>query len=179
MTELDGRVVHRRCVGRPSVVSRLIAPPFVPTHPRAVRAMLRLAEVGPSDVVYDLGCGDGRILISAVKDFGAKRAVGYELSERIYKRAVENVKREGLEDRIEIKNEDLFNADLSEASVITLFLSNTMNTYLKPKLRKECKAGTRIVCHDFDIGGWKPAVKWRFNAADTFYLYKIPSSFES
>jgi len=178
MTELDGKVVHRRCVGKPGIISRLAAPPFIPSDIRTVKAMLKFANVGPDDIVYDLGCGDGRILISAVKDFSARKAVGYELSEEVYKRAIENVKREGLEERIQIKNEDLFNADLSDASVITLYLNGTLNRYLEPKLRRECKRGTRIVSRTFNIPRWEPAERWRFNGS-MLYLYRIPDAFAS
>jgi tRNA A58 N-methylase Trm61 len=143
-----------------------------------VRKMLEIAMVGPLDVVYDLGCGDGRILIAAVKDFEAKEAVGYEIREDLYKAALREVERQNLKNRVKIINGDLFNADISNATVITLYLTTTANERLKDKLKSEAKNGTRIVSHDFSISGWEPVRKENFND-HTIYLYAIPQSFQA
>jgi tRNA A58 N-methylase Trm61 len=112
--------------------------------------MLKLADVGPEDVVYDLGCGDGRILFSAIKEFRAKKAVGYELRRDLYKAAVKNVERQNLQKRITIFNDNLFKADISEADVITLYLTTSGNERLKPKLVKEAQLGTYIIPNAFN-----------------------------
>ena len=137
------------------------------------KRMLEIAEVGPGDVVYDLGCGDARILILAVELFKAKKAVGYEVRKEVYKNALQEVKGRNLEERVTIINGDLFNTDLSEATVITLYLTYGANKKLKPKLEREAKPGTRIMSHDFEISGWKPTRNERLRG-DTIYLYVVP-----
>ncbi|MEZ0394298.1 MAG: protein-lysine N-methyltransferase [Desulfurococcaceae archaeon] len=116
--------------------------------------MLKLANVGPEDVVYDLGCGDGRILIVAVKEFNAKKAVGVERDPERYREALRNAQANGVADRVVIINDDFFNVDISEASVVTLFLLTTVNEALRPKLEKELREGARVVSHEFRIPGW-------------------------
>lgn len=151
--------------------------PYVPSQPDVVRRMLELAQVSKDDVVFDLGCGDGRILISAVKDFGAKKAVGYEMRRDLYQRNLEKIKNEDLEDRIKVINDDLFNADISEATIIALYLTTSGNNRLKPKISQEARAGTRVVSHDFDFTGWSYAKKESFGG-HTIYLYRIPDCFK-
>jgi tRNA A58 N-methylase Trm61 len=141
------------------------------------RKMLELAQVKPWDVVYDLGCGDARILILAVNLFKARKAVGYEIRPEVYKDAVKEVKARNLEERVTIINEDLFIADVSRSTVITLYLNHEVNKRLKQKLEKESLHGTRIVSHDFEMHNWKPIKKAR-SEGDTIYLYKVPDSFE-
>ena len=148
--------------------------PYSPTPPRIVRRMLKIARVGPGDVVYDLGCGDGRILIMAVKEFGAKKAVGYEIGEEVYRTALREVERLGL-DRIRLVKGDLFEADLSEATVITLYLDDLTNKRLKPKLEREARVGARIVSYAYGIKGWKAAEKERLHG-DTIFLYTVPEA---
>jgi len=135
--------------------------------------MLELAKIIPNDVVYDLGCGDGRILIAAVKDFDAKGAVGYEINPSLYKTASDNIKKCNLEDRIDLFNEDLFNADLSKATVVTLYLTSWANEKLRPKLEDEIQSGTRIISHDFSIHGWRPKAKDGFQG-HAIYVYEGP-----
>jgi len=151
--------------------------PFVPTSVDTVRRMLEIAGVGPKDVVYDMGCGDGRILITAVKEFKAKKAVGYEIMEKIYRAAVQEVERQGLKEKITLVKEDLFKADLSEATVITLYLNGSANQRLRPKLEKEARAGVRVVSHDFYMEGWKAKREERVKG-DDIYLYILPGAIE-
>ncbi len=148
--------------------------PYVSSAPEVVKKMLEVAEVGPTDIVYDLGCGDGRILLTSVKDFGAKKAIGYELREDLYKTTSMEIEKHGLQDRIELVNADLFTADISEATVITLYLTTSANERLRPKLKREAKVGTRIVSHDFRIEGWEPAKRENFHD-HTIYLYIVPA----
>src|SRR5581483_10807726 len=129
--------------------------PFVPTTAQAVQAMLKLADVKRTDTVYDLGCGDGRIVIAAAKDFGA-RAVGIDIDPVRIREANENAKKAGVQNRVKFIEEDLFKADFHEATVVTLFLLPQVNLQLNPKLMKELKPGTRIVSNTFDMGDWKP-----------------------
>ncbi len=130
---------------------------YVPTPAAVVKKMLETAKVGPGDVVYDLGSGDGRIVISAVRDFGASRGVGIELDPQRNVEARRNAAAAGVADRVKFVERDLFTADFSPATVIALYLLPGMNVRLQPSL-KALKAGTRIVSHNYDMGpGWKPA----------------------
>jgi len=135
-----------------------------------------VAEVGSEDVVYDLGCGDGRVLIMAVEEFGAKAAVGYEVSRQIYRIALFEVLRHGLGDKIKVINGDVFEANLSEASVITLYLNPSTNERLKPKLEREARMGARVISRNFAMVGWKVARKEYFDIS-ILYLYRIPEAF--
>ena len=128
--------------------------PFVPTPMPVVRKMLEVAEVKPDDVVYDLGCGDGRIVIEAARAYGA-RGVGIDFDLRLCKEARERAAREGVSERVEIRHEDLTGSDFSDATVVALYLLPQSNEALRPKLAK-LKPGTRIVAHQFPIGDWKP-----------------------
>jgi elongation factor P--beta-lysine ligase len=136
--------------------------------------MLEVARVNRDDVVFDLGCGDGRILFSAVKKFRAKRAVGYEMQEDLYQGIVKKIKGERLEHRIQVFNEDALTADLSEATVVTLYLTTSGNSKLKPKLSK-AQPGTKIVSHDFRIEGWGHTRREEFRG-HTIYLYTLPDT---
>ncbi|HUR35922.1 MAG TPA: methyltransferase domain-containing protein [Vicinamibacterales bacterium] len=130
---------------------------YVPTPSGVVAEMLTIARVGPGDVVFDLGSGDGRIPIAAVKQFGARRGVGIELDPQRIADARANALAAGVSDRVEFLQQDLFEADLSEATVIAMYLLPAINARLHPKLRA-LKAGTRIVSHNYDMGTlWKPA----------------------
>jgi ribosomal protein L11 methylase PrmA len=129
---------------------------YVPTPPEVVAAMLKLAKVGPNDVLYDLGSGDGRIAIAAVKDFGASRSVGIDIDPQRIKEAMANHATAKVGDRVRFLNQDLFETNISEATVVTLYLLPSLNLKLIPKLNKELKPGTRIVSHAFDMGDWKP-----------------------
>lgn len=129
--------------------------PFVPTTDKAVQEMLKLANVQKSDILYDLGCGDGRIVIAAAKTYGAK-AVGIDINPERIKEARENAKREGVEHLVRFEENDLFVADIKEATVVSLFLLSSVNLKLRPRLLQELKPGTRVVSNTFDMGDWKP-----------------------
>jgi SAM-dependent methyltransferase len=149
--------------------------PFVPTPMPVVIKMLEMAKVTESDVVYDLGCGDGRIVVEAAKRCGA-RGVGIEYDLRRVNEARDLAEREGVSDLVEIRHEDVLESDFSPATVITLYLLPASNERLRPKLRA-LKPGTRIVAHDFGIGDWKPIQKESFwlHEVDrhTVYLWKV------
>lgn len=150
-----------------------ITVPYVPSPSEVVNKMLELAKVTPEDIVYDLGCGDGRLLLTAVKKFGARKAVGYEIRKDLYEELVKTIEKEGLSNRIFVYNEDLLNAGLSESTVLMLFLTTSANEKLKPKLEAELKPGTRIVSHEFTFKDWTPQkveeLSWH-----KIYLYIIP-----
>jgi len=130
---------------------------YVPTPAEVVRQMLMTARVGRGDVVFDLGSGDGRIPIAAVRDFGAARGVGIELDPQRIAEARANADAAGVSDRVTFLQQDLFAADLAEASVVAMYLLPAINARLQPRLRS-LKAGTRIVSHNYDMGpAWKPA----------------------
>ncbi len=129
--------------------------PYVPTPLPVVDAMLRLAAVRRSDVVYDLGCGDGRFVLSAARYYGA-RGVGVDIDQGLVNEANAAARAAGLSDRARFLVQDLFETDISEATVITLFLYPEMNARLLPKFRSDLRPGTRIVSHQFRIGDWKP-----------------------
>ncbi len=148
--------------------------PYVPSSEEVVTRMLEVARVNRNDVVFDLGCGDGRILFSAVKKFRAKRAVGYEMQEDLYQGIVDKIQAERLEHRVQVFNEDALTADLSEATVVTLYLTTSGNSKLKPKL-SAAQPGMRIVSHDFRIEGWSHTRREDFRG-HTIYLYTLPDS---
>ena len=128
---------------------------FVPTPEDVVAGMLRLARVKRSDVVYDLGSGDGRIVIQAAKRYGA-RGVGIDIDPERIEEASRNARAAKVSDRVRFLNQDLFDSDLGEATVVTLYLLPRLNLKLRPKLLSELKPGTRVVSHGFDMGDWKP-----------------------
>ncbi|WP_238025886.1 protein-lysine N-methyltransferase [Metallosphaera javensis (ex Hofmann et al. 2022)] len=138
--------------------------------------MLEVAKVGPEDIVYDLGCGDGRIIIAAVKNFGAKKAVGVDLSDERLKEAEQNAIQNGVKDKIELRKNNFLDEDVSDATVVTLFLLTNANELLKPKFEKELKPGTRVVSHEFEMKGWKPKEVIKVedgNMHHLVYLYVI------
>jgi SAM-dependent methyltransferase len=130
--------------------------PYVPTPQNVVDEMLTLANVTKNDVVYDLGCGDGRLVITAVKKFGAKRGFGVDIDPQRIAESNENAKAAGVTDRVSFAVQDLFQTDMKDASVVTLYLLPAVNLRLRPKLLSELKPGTRVVSHSFDMGDWKP-----------------------
>jgi SAM-dependent methyltransferase len=151
---------------------------FVPTPHEVVKGMLQLAGVGKNDVVYDLGSGDGRIPIAAVKDFGAQRATGIDIDPQRIKEATANLAQAetmmpGINKRVRFLNQDLFTTDISEASVVTLYLLPSLNQKLIPKLNKELKPGSRVVSQSFDMGDWKPDKTIEVEGR-TVYLWMIP-----
>ena len=128
--------------------------PYVPSPYKVVEKMLELAEVNENDTVYDLGCGDGRIVIMAAEKFGAK-GVGVDYDPERVEEARANVKEKGLENKVTIILEDAMKVDVSSATVVTLYLLEKSNALLKPNLEKYLKPGSRVVSHDFDMSGWK------------------------
>ena len=117
--------------------------------------ILEMANLKPTDTLYDLGCGDGRIVTTAAQKYGVK-AVGIEISERLAKTAEDNVKSRGLEDRVKIIHGDFMQTDLSDADVVTLYLMTTANENLRPNLEKYLKKDSRVLSYDYPIPGWKP-----------------------
>ena len=145
---------------------------FVPTPQEVVEDMLRIAEVRKGDVLYDLGSGDGRIPITAAKKYGV-RAVGIDIDpERIWE-AQQNARGAGVERLVTFRREDLFKANFSEATVVTLYLLPDLNVKLRPRLWAELKPGTRIVSHQFDMGDWKPEKRLETNGR-MIYFWTIP-----
>ena len=152
-------------------------PLWEPTPPVIVKEMLELAKVRPGDIVYDLGCGDARIPIAAVKEYGAKKAVGYELNQYLYEQSTQAVQSKNLQYRITLIKDDLVNADISEASVITLFLSMAANECLRPKLEKEAKPLTRTVSYYHPMKTWQADIT-ELGLSDRLYLYVTPRAFQ-
>lgn len=168
-------VVLLTAVAAPAPAQTQLRPPdviFVPTPQEVVDAMLKLAKVTKNDVVYDLGSGDGRIPITAAKTYGA-RGVGIDIDPQRIKEANENLKAAGVGDRVKFLNQDLFTTDISEATVVTLYLLPSLNLKVLPKLNKELRPGTRIVSHAFDMGSAKPLETLNVNGR-TVYFWTIP-----
>lgn len=149
---------------------------YVPTPYDVVNKMLEMAEVKKGDVVYDLGCGDGRIVVTAAKKYGVK-AVGFDIDPQRIKEAKENVRKNKVEDLVRIEQKDIFTLDLSEATVVTLYLLPQLNVKLIPQLEK-LKPGSRIVSHDFDMAGVIPDKVVQFKSKNgrehTLYLWTTP-----
>lgn len=145
------------CAAQVTAAPALRAPDvrYEPTDMEVVQVMLRLGEVKAEDVVFDLGCGDGRIVIAAARQAGA-RGVCVDIDPKRIAESRENARREGVSDRVEFRNEDLFTTDLSGATVIMLFLWPELNLKLRPRLLRELEPGTRIVSHWHDMGDWTP-----------------------
>ncbi|ACB39797.1 class I SAM-dependent methyltransferase [Pyrobaculum neutrophilum] len=150
--------------------------PFVATPEVVVRRMLQLARVQPGEVLYDLGSGDGRIVIIAAKEFGA-RAFGVEIRKDLYEQSTARIKDLGLSDRASIINGSFYEVPLADADVVTMYLLTSVNERLRPKLERELRPAARVVTHDFEVPGWRPAVveevyeDWR---SHKLYLYRIP-----
>ena len=147
---------------------------YVPTPHEVVDDMLRLANVGKGDILYDLGSGDGRIAIAVAKKFGIK-AVGIDIDPERIREATENANKAGVSSLVEFRQEDLFKADFREATVVTLYLLPDLNVKLRPRLWEELKPGTRIVSHQFDMGTWKPEKRLESNGR-VVYFWTIPAN---
>jgi cyclopropane fatty-acyl-phospholipid synthase-like methyltransferase len=145
---------------------------YVPTPPAVVEAMLKMANVSSSDVVYDLGCGDGRIPIAAAQKYGA-RGIGIDIDPARIAEAKENAKAAGVTDKVTFLEQDLFTSDFSNATVVTLYLLPSLNQKLMPKLKAELKPGTRIVSHAFDMGPEWPPEKKEEVEGKTIYFWTI------
>jgi SAM-dependent methyltransferase len=149
---------------------------FVATDLAIVNAMLTLAGVTRDDVVYDLGCGDGRIVIAAAKEFGA-RGVGVDLDPQRIREAQANAARVGVADRVTFRVEDVFDTDIQSATVVTIFLSPELNARLRPKLTSQLKPGSRIVSHRYGIGDWVPEKTRTVTVSETrnhIFLWRVP-----
>jgi SAM-dependent methyltransferase len=147
---------------------------YQPTPMPVVRTMLELADVGPEDVVYDLGSGDGRIVITAAKEFGA-RGVGIEIDPALVARAQDNAREAGVEHRVEFRLGDMYAADVRPATVVTLFLHPEPNLKLRPKLRSDLPPGARIVSYVWDMGDWTADEERRVNRRRIF-LWRMPDA---
>ncbi len=147
--------------------------PFVPSPTDVVRKMLEIANLVPGELLYDLGCGDGRVVLTAVRDFGA-RGIGVDLMPRLIAEAEAEASRLGLRDRAHFVSGNLFDLDLSDADVVTMYLLTGANEKVRPKLERELRKGARVVTHDFPITKWDPVRVERFSVdsgSHTIYLY--------
>ena len=150
---------------------------YVPTPHNVVDEMLRLTSMTKDDVVYDLGCGDGRLVITAAERFGA-RGVGIDIDPQRISESHENARRAGVTDRVRFLDGDLFEADIREATVVTLYLLSTLNVQLRPKLIRDLQPGTRVVSHDFDMAEWRPDQTVRVpgtSRTHTVHFWVIPA----
>jgi cyclopropane fatty-acyl-phospholipid synthase-like methyltransferase len=147
--------------------------PFVGSPARVVDSMLGLANVKPGETVFDLGSGDGRILIAAVKNYKAK-AVGIEISPKLAAEANDLIKRQGIASEARVIEGDLLKADLTGADVVTIYLATSLNAELRPRLEKYLKPGARVVSHDYAVPGWKPTKVQEIDNKHLIYLYEMP-----
>jgi len=162
---------RKRPLRKPDVI-------YYPTPDETVIEMLRLADIKPGDVLYDLGSGDGRIPIMAAQQYGI-RAVGIEIDPKMVTVAEERTRQANLEGLVTFRNADLFHSNISEATVVTLYLSNKLNLLLRPKLLRELRPGSRILSHDFHMGDWKAErtirVPWQKGLYRTIYFWRVPT----
>lgn len=167
-------VVEPEAESTPAIVDSTVEAdvPYVATPNETVESMLELANVSEDDIVYDLGSGDGRIPITAAERYGA-RGVGIEIKPDLVQRARENAKLSGVRDQVEFRRQDLFEADFSEATIVTLYLFPEVNLKLRPMLLEQLAPGTRVVSHSFDMNGWEPDSTTEVNG-DRLYLWTIP-----
>jgi hypothetical protein len=165
--QVTGKKIRRTSSGKRSVqIKKKLRKPdilYVPTPQEVVDKMLEMAEIKDGDVIYDLGCGDGRIVVTAAKRYGVK-AVGFDINPRRVRESLENVRKNNVEHLVTIKHEDVFTLDLREANVVTLYLLPSLNVKLMPQLEK-LRPGSRILSHDFDMRGAKPVEKYRMNSS--------------
>jgi len=153
--------------------------PYVPTPQEVVDRMLDLAQVKKGDVVYDLGSGDGRIVVTAAKKYGVK-AIGFEIDPQRIKESHENIKKAGVENLVEIRQQDIRTVDLSPATVLTMYLLPEVNLMIRPNIWKQMKPGSRVVSHDFDMGDWKALktehIKYGSSWDHTLYLWHVEAA---
>jgi SAM-dependent methyltransferase len=152
--------------------------PYVVTGQEVVDEMLRLAGVGKEDMVYDLGSGDGRVIIAAARLYGA-RGIGFELDPELVRRAQDNARRANVSHLVEFRRQDVLTVDLSPATVVTVYLSREANLKLRPHLLSQLRPGARVVSHEFDMGDWRPSAVLRVRddagGFQTLYLWRIES----
>jgi SAM-dependent methyltransferase len=153
--------------------------PFVPTPPEVIDRMLEMARINSHDMIYDIGSGDGRIIIRAAKKYGVK-GVGIEIDPDLVKKAQDNAFREKVDHLVEFRAQDAFTADVSPASVVTVYMLPEFNAKLRPMLDKQLRPGSRVVSHDFEIQGWVPdrieRVKGDFMHDHTVFLFEIETT---
>jgi predicted RNA methylase len=149
--------------------------PFVASPDRVIERMLEMAAIKPGETLIDLGCGDGRILITAVEKYKAK-AIGVEISPKLVAQATDRIKREGLTQQAKVIQGDLLDTDLTNADVVTIYLESALNEQLKPRLANMLRAGARVVSHDYAISGWKPTKVDKSDGRHLVYLYEMPPS---
>lgn len=159
------------CAQQPAV-KRVLDVPYEPTTPEIVAGMIELGKVTKKDVVFDLGCGDGRIVIEAARRLGA-RGVGIDIDPERIAEAKENARRAGVRDLVTFRTQDLFHADIKSATVVMLYLWPHVNLRLLPKLQKELRPGTRIVSHSHNMGDWKPEKEVQVDD-HTLYFWTMP-----
>jgi hypothetical protein len=157
----------------PDVAEREPDVVYDPTTPAVVDAMLELAAPQPGDVLYDLGSGDGRIVVTAAQRYGI-RGIGIEIDADLIARANENARRAGVSALVEFRKEDLFSADFRDATVVTLFLGAELNLKLRPRLLQDLAPGTRVLSHEYDMGLWKPEIT-RQVGTHTIYFWTVPA----
>jgi tRNA A58 N-methylase Trm61 len=153
--------------------------PYVVAPQHAVDKMLEMANLKPGETLYDLGCGDGEIIVTAAKRYNVK-AVGIEISEYLARKAVENARRNGVQNRVKVIHQDFMRTDLSDANVVTLYLATTANDTLRPNLEHYLRPKTRVVSYDYPIPGWRPIdtkeSSGRSGVTHMIYLYEVPDS---
>jgi len=166
----DARVAQAQDVESQKIV------PYVPTPQDVVEKMLEMAQVKKGDVVYDLGSGDGRIVVTAAKKYGVK-AIGFEIDPERIKESHENIRKAGVGNLVEIRQQDIRTVDLSSASVLTMYLLPEVNLMIRPNIWKQMKPGSRVVSHDFDMADWKPvkteSIKDGSGWDHTLYLWRV------
>ena len=160
----------------PTAEKKPLDVPYVPTHESLVDEMLSMAKVSGNDVLYDLGSGDGRIVITAARKFGT-RGIGYDLDPERVSEARENARKAGVTDKVRFEQQDIFTAKINDATVITMYLLPDVNMRLRPKLLSELKPGTRIVSHNYDLGDWQPVQRKEMDVSGvnhTLFLWIVP-----
>ena len=154
--------------------------PYVPTPMNVVHEMLKLAKAGPGDVLYDLGCGDGRIILAAAEEFHVDHAVGFEINPQMAEATRMKIYDRELQGRVTVLQGDFFQEDLSEATVVTLYLTTMGNSRLRPKLERELRQGARVVSHDFPITGWvhsREEERAYMMGSHKIFLYRVPEAY--
>ena len=146
--------------------------PFVQTPVEVAKKIIQLAELKPGQKLFDLGAGDGRLVIMAAQETEAS-SVGVEMRDDLVERARTEIKKLNLEGRVSIIHDDFFNVDLSEADVVTLYLTTSGNERLRPKMESELKEGAKVISHDFKVGNWKPSMVYSELLGHTIYSYKV------